>query len=376
MNFKSIQEAGELEGKKVLLRTDFNVPVVNGKVKDDFRIQKSLETIRYLISKKAKIILISHLGEEGTETFEGAVTLALNTYIPAAFVKDIVGDITKEAIAKMSVGDVLLLENLRQEKGEVENDPAFAGALSHLGDIYINDAFSVSHREHASVVGIPKHIPGFAGFQFMKEYQELSKVFSPKHPFVVLISGAKFSTKLPLIEKYLEHADHVFVGGALANTCLKEMGYEIGKSLIDTDVLLPESVIKSPKLIVPHDVLVIDENGKEEIKKIEEIAPGDLIVDASTSAVAGLAEILKDAKMILWNGPLGKGDHTLATKMLLNSIRTLAADKIIGGGDTVEVISEMDIPDGELGFVSTAGGAMLEFLAKETLPGIEALAIK
>ncbi len=228
---KSIKSAKNVKGKRVLVRVDFNVPIENGKILDNFRIRKSLPTIKYLKSKGAKIILLSHIGEEGTESL-APIAKVLGKFLKISFIKDIDGVVARSAIEKMKNGDIILLENVRQNPSEVSNFAPFDRSLASLADIYVNDAFPVSHRKHASIVGIPKYLPHYAGLQLEIEIKQLSKALKPKpsrqghsggHPFFFILGGAKFSTKLPLIEKYLKLADTVFVGGALANNFFKEM---------------------------------------------------------------------------------------------------------------------------------------------------------
>ena len=352
---QSIKKIKNLKNKKVLLRVDFNVPIKNGKVEDDFRIKKALPTIDFLIKKGAeKIILITHLGEDGSQDLSPVIN---------RFFK----------LSKLPKSKVDFFENVRKDPGEKANNKNFAKKLSKMGDIYVNEAFSVSHREHASVVGLPKFLPSYAGFQLEEEVRNLSKAIkNPKHPFLFILGGAKFSTKMPLINKYLKLADQVFIGGALANDFLKAKGYEVGKSLVD-DTKGIEKIIKNCKLILPIDVVVSD--GKNLInKKVAEIGKDEIILDIGKESIKMIEPYIKKSKLILWNGPLGKYEAGGggATKKILKLVASSKAESIIGGGDTVSLISEMKM-EKEFSFVSTGGGATLDFLAKGTLPGIKAL---
>jgi len=241
----------------------------------------------------------------------------------------------------------------------MSNDQVFAKKLSSLGDIYVNDAFSVSHREHASIVSLPKYLPSFAGFQLEEEVKNLSHAFKrPKHPFLFILGGAKFSTKMPLIKKYLKLADNVFIGGALANDFLKAKGVDIGRSLVSDQSFGIKNLLKNKKIILPVDF----------IKKNE------AIIDMGIESVENLGLLIKRSKFILWNGPLGKYEDggAEATRKILQLVANSKAESIIGGGDTVALVSEMKM-EKKFSFVSTGGGATLDFLANGTLPGIKAL---
>jgi phosphoglycerate kinase len=256
----------------------------------------------------------------------------------------------------------------------MKNDQAFAKKLSTMGDIYVNEAFSVSHRVHASIVSLPKYLPSYAGFQFEAEVKNLSHAFkNPKHPFLFILGGAKFSTKMPLIKKYLKLADYVFIGGALANDFLKAKGYVVGKSLVSDANFGIKALLKNKKLILPTDVLVKSGN-KLIIKKADQVKKDEFILDVGEDTVKNLSAIIKKSKLILWNGPLGKYEAggAKATKEILKLVSKSKAESIIGGGDTVELISEMKM-EKKFSFISTGGGATLDFLANGTLPGIKAL---
>ncbi len=355
---KYLRDIIELEGVKVLMRVDFNVPVRNGVIADDFRIRKIIPTIRFLHKKKAMIILMSHI--EGGDKKDDMPTLApVAEYLKKAgigcvFIKDY-----KKVLRHNS--PLILLENLRNNEGEKKNDRKFARELASLGDMYVNEAFAVSHREHASVCAITEFIPSYAGLLFAQEVEYLSTAVHPDHPFLFILGGAKFETKLSLLEKFMTIADKVFVGGALANNFFKEAGQDVGKSLVSSENFNLARFTRTSKLLLPLDTIVCDE----------------AIVDVGPKTVAMLKAEIAKAKYILWNGPVGlyeKGfkESTLSIARMIAEATSAGAKTILGGGDTFAVLAELKIED-QFTFVSTGGGAMLEFLAKETLPGIEAL---
>jgi phosphoglycerate kinase len=372
---KSIKDIGQIKGKKVLVRVDFNVPVKKGKVVDDFRIQKSLKTIEYLQKKEAIIILVSHFGADGEKSLSELAPV-LKKYIKNfSFVKStVLSDQTEDLISKLKNGTVILLENIRQEVGEVKNDISFARGFSRIADFYVNEAFSVSHRNHASIVSVSKFLPSFAGFQMEEEIKHLSKLTQEvKHPFLFILGGAKFDTKLPLIKKYLPLVDSLFIGGALANQVFAEKGYEVGQSFVEQKKFNLVKLSKNPKIILPSDVTVL-RDGKKHLVRYDMVSKNDSIYDMGKESILKMEEEISKAKLILWNGPLGKIEDGFdaGTKALLKAIGQSKAVSIIGGGDTVEVISKFKM-EKDFTFVSTGGGATLEFLAKGTLPGIKAL---
>jgi phosphoglycerate kinase len=320
---KSIEEAEIKEGTRVLVRVDWNVPV-NGldEVVDGSRIEFSLKTIEYVKNKGGVPVVASHFGREGDSI--GPVI-----------------DFAKEKYMVLTKG-VEFLENLRVNPGEEANSEEFAKELSAKADIYVNEAFSASHREHASIVGVPKFLPGFAGLRFLEEFEKLSEAFNPEHPFFLILGGAKFETKLPLVEKFLSIADDIFIGGALAAKA-SEMSDSQGLPITD-----------NPKIILP----------------VGDIAA----LDANTETLEIIKEKIAEAKFILWNGPLGnyEKDFVAGTVALARMLAESDAKVMVGGGDTLATIKDLKI-ENKFYFVSTAGGAMLNFLAKGTLPGIEAL---
>lgn len=369
---RSIRKIKNLKGKVVLVRVDFNVPLKDGMVEDDFRIRKALPTINLLRKAGAKVILITHLGKGG-ETLTGVAT-ALNKLVKAKFIPEVYGPNVLDAVKQMKSGDVLLLENLRNDPREQECDKVFAKQLASMADIYVNEAFPVSHRKDASIVLLPKLLPSHAGLQLSLESENLSLAFKkPKHPFIFILGGAKFSTKMPLVKKYLKLADRVFIGGALANDFFKEQGFEVGRSLVDGSSHDIEKILKNKKLILPTDV-VVESGGQIRNKKLNEVATEDNIIDVGVESVKNLILILKTSKLVLWNGPLGvyESGGAKASENILKSLASIKTVSIVGGGDTAALVSKLKI-EKKLSFVSTGGGASLDFLANGSLPGIKAL---
>lgn len=373
---KSIHEVSPefLKGKRVLVRTDFNVPLSSsGKILETARIDFSLKTIIYLKNSGARVILMSHIGRKPEETL-----LSVYSYLRSKTNLSFVPDWNDVRIAKtvegMQDGEVVLLQNLRQHPGEESNTFAFAEFLSSLGQIYVNEAFSASHREHASIVTVPTLLKSYCGCQFKKELETLSKVFTPEHPFVVLMGGAKFETKIPVIEALIPKADTVFVGGALANDILKANGYEVGQSKVnDMDKTYAENIFKNKKVILVEDVKVkaflFNKN-----KHVQEVVQTDKIIDGGIETANILAQKIKEAKFIVWNGPFGTFEqgNSFLSKKVIDAIVSSEAYSIVGGGDTVAEVKKLG-KEKLFDFMSLSGGAMLEFIAKGTLPGIESL---
>jgi phosphoglycerate kinase len=306
---KSIKEAGDLKGKRVLVRVDWNV-VKNGAVSDDFRIKASLPTLEYLEQAGAEVLIATHLEEAEPGDIE-----ILQPHVPAG---------------------MTLLPNLRDNEGEKGNSEEFAKELAAQADMFVNEAFSASHREHASIVGLPKFLPSYTGLRFTEEFEELGKAFNPPHPFLLLLGGAKIETKLPLVEKFSKIADAIFIGGAMA--------------------------VKANELGLQENYGVM-------------FPTGDLAaLDANDETLRRLKAKIAEARFIVWNGPLGKYEngYTKYTNELAQALAEAPGEVIVGGGDTLAAIQSLNILE-KFSFVSTAGGAMLEFLAKGTLPGIKAL---
>ncbi len=351
---KSIKDIKKLDGVRVLVRLDLNVPIQNNVIVDDFRIRKALPLIQYLSDNGAILILISHIETVDNPTLKPVADYLVKLGIECVFEKNYRNVLNNKS-------KIILLENLREYEGEKKNDKKFAKELASLADIYVNEAFSVSHRDHASVSAITEFIPSYAGYQFEEEIKHLSTAFNPEHPFLFILGGAKFETKLPLLEKFIDSADKIFVGGALANNFFKEMGQDIGDSLVSPENYDLQRFLNTKKIVLPIDSLIKDKK----------------IMDASTKTVELLRQEIDKAKYILWNGPLGAYESgyrasTLQLAEILADATARGAKTIVGGGDTLATIAELKLENG-FTFVSTGGGAMLDYLAKGTLPGIEAL---
>ena len=387
------------KNKKVLLRCDFNVPLSKeGVILDDFRIKQTIPTINYLIKENAKIILMSHLGDPGGKIVENLrltpIQERLMEYLDLSIVKskDCIGKEIAERTTQMKPGEILLLENLRFNKGEEDNDENFAKELAKLGDIYINDAFGVCHRKHASIVGIPKYLPctnilvqglpAGAGFLLEKEIKILSNVLEkPWRPLIAIIGGVKISTKIKVIEQFLQIADHLILGGEIANTILGGKGILLARPLPEKEVLaqIEKIDLTNPKLHLPVDgAIALKDRGEDFLREgaIGTFKKEEGVFDIGPETRKIFEKIIKEAKMIVWNGPLGlfedkrfeKGTREIAETICRNH----AAFKIVGGGETIEAITKFGLVD-KFDHVSTGGGAMLDFLAGEKLPGIEVL---
>ena len=373
-----------LKGKRVLVRCDFNVPLdEKGNILDDFRIEKAIPTIEYLIKKGAKVILMSHLGRpEGKfkkELSLSPVQEKLLEYLDISVTKakDCIGKEIEKWTEKMQAGEVLLLENLRFHKEEELGDLDFARELAKLGDIFINDAFSVSHRKHSSIIGLPKFLPSGIGFLFKKELEALSKILEkPKRPLVGIIGGAK-TTKIKPIKSFLKNVDFLILGGKIANIILRVKGIIVGKPLPEPTIIreIEEIELTNPKLKVPLDVVVVLNSvytrtaGPASIRKEEEV------LDIGPETVRFFSQIITKAGTIFWSGPLGKIEKKQFARGSLGIARAIAksnAFSVAGGRETVSFLREYKLAD-KFSHLSTAGSAMLEYLSKGTLPGIEVL---
>lgn len=380
MQLKTLKKV-KIVGKKTLVRVDLNVPIINSKIADDTRIRAILPTLKYLVKNKAKVILISHLGDpKGKKDIRYSLK-PVAKYLKIKFLDDCLGENNEVIIAKMKPGEIVLLENLRFYAGEEENSDDFAKKLANLADIYINEAFSVSHRNHASLVAITKFLPSYAGFLMEGEVEALDKIFkNPNHPLIAIIGGAKISTKIKVIKNLLKKVDYLLVGGALANNFFKAQGNEVGKSLIEEKMLEEaKNLLKEEKLILPVDV----KTDKGRNKTVKEVDKDENILDIGEKTIELFSKLIKKAKMIIWNGPLGlfeKNDFKKGTeKIAKNILANHQAKVIIGGGET---IASLKIKNQSANwrtkiknnvFISTGGGAMLKFLEGGTLPGIKPL---
>lgn len=385
----------DLKGKRVFIRADFNVPLdENLKISDDRRIRSTLPTINYAIDEGAKVILASHLGRP-----KGKVSPRLSLQPVAkrlqrllnkdvTFVEDCVGSQVENVVSKMKNGDIVLLENLRFHPEEEKNDEEFAKALATLADFYVNDAFGASHRSHASIVGITKFLPAAAGFLLKKEIEYLQGVVTnPVRPFVAILGGAKVSGKIGVLENLADKVDKVIVGGGMAFTFIKAMGYEIGNSLVEVDMLdlanrIREKLIQNNvKFYLPVDCVIAQsmEPGVEtKIVTTQEIPKGWLALDIGPASVRLFSEALQDAKTIIWNGPMGVFEldaFSRGTFAIARAVADAYALTIVGGGDTDLAVHRAGVSD-SISFISTGGGASLQLLEGKELPGIAALSDK
>lgn len=368
----NLKDVNDLKGKRVLLRASLNVPVYNQKVTNHFRIKRALPSIKYLQEQGAKVIVVAHIGRDPEASLE-PVAQVLHDKCQVQFVKANTGSLVQEKLNSLKPGEAVLLENLRQDPREKSGDKQFAKELADLADIYVNDAFAASHREHASIVGVPQYLPSYFGFNFVHEYEELSRASKPDHPALFILGGAKFETKLPLVEKYTETYDTIVVGGALANDFYKAAGYEIGQSLVSDIDLRGHVVFDNPKVETPVDVVVDGPQGKRATSP-DQVTKEERILDAGPKTIAQLIPHIAKAKTILWNGPLGNFEAGFgeATKELAKLIADADGYSIVGGGDTIAAIEELGVEE-KFNFMSTAGGAMLTFLETGTLPAIESV---
>jgi len=384
----------ELKGKRVLIRVDFNVPLdkATGAITDDTRIRAALPTVEYALNQGAKVILMSHLGRpKGKRVPELSlrpVAQRLGELLgkPVGFVEDCIGDEVVNRVQALKEGECLLLENLRFHPQEEANDEGFSRELARLGDVYVNDAFGTAHRAHASTYGVTRFFDRCAaGLLMEKELQYLSKALeSPERPFIALLGGAKISGKIDVIRNLMGKVDSLLIGGGMAYTFFKAQGYEIGKSLLEEDKLdLAKDLIRKAgaKLKLPVDCLIADEVSEKAKTKIvpkEGIPPDWQGVDIGPETVAQFSEVIRGARTVLWNGPMGifemepfaKGTFEVAK--VLAEVTQKGTTTIIGGGDTVAAVRKAGL-EAQMSHVSTGGGASLEFLEGKKLPGVEAL---
>ena len=352
-------------GMRVLVRSSLNAPVVNGEV-DTLRIQRSSETLNDLKNKGAKVVVIAHLGRDG-ESLE-TISKALQQFTPHTFVKDLLGDRAKDTVSKMKDGDVVLLENLRQDKREEQKSQEFAKEIAKYGDVFVLDAFSDAHRDHSSISVLPTILPSYSGIQYLREVKTLKQSLSPNSPSVCILGGAKLHTKAKTLLSLIDKYDEVFVGGVLANTLLFHKGIEIGNSIVEKfqgDKEVFEKLMKHTNLHLPSDVIVKQEDKVNEVN-VNEISSSDKIIDVGENFLNEINQSLLNAETVLWNGPLGIYELGVANKTteLAKLVANSKAYSIVGGGDTIAAIKEVNAKD-DISFISTGGGAMLEFLAND-----------
>ncbi len=367
--------AGELKGKRVFLRTIVNLPLnSDGSVGDVFRLKRGFPTLDYLVKNGAKVIIAGYFGRKGESMRPVAEALQkLAPQLKIYFFGTPFANAPQEAAA-LKDGECLFLENTRRDPGEEANDPEFAKLLASTAEIFVGDSFPDAHRNYASSVGIAKFLPSYCGFLIRDEVAAVDAARSPEHPSLAILGGAKFETKAPLIKLLLEKYDHVFITGALANDVFKARGLPVGRSLISKE-LPGEDILSNPHFLAPVDVTVERPDGQSHVKKPEDVDADDKIVDIGPDTVAMLAPHIARAKFILWAGPTGmyESGYIHYTQGIAELIAKSDARKVIGGGDTIAAIEATGVPQENLGFLSTGGGAMLEYLLKGTLPGIAAL---
>ncbi len=372
MDLKKITEVENLKGLTVIVRASCNVPLVNGLVRNSFRLRRALPTLQYLREKGAKTIVISHLGREPQETLR-PVYEEMNQTLAMVWAGDVNSPEFTSARLNMKDGDIIFCENLRQDAREENNDVTLVTLLAQGVNIYVNDAFAEIHRDHASTLGLAKVLPAYAGLAMVDEIVGVEKVMQPQHPALFLLGGAKFETKMPLVEKYLNIYDHVFVGGALANDVLKARGFNVGKSLVSGVSLDGVPFLTSDKLLVPVDVIVDGPSGVL-VKSPSEVTNEEKIFDMGPESVKLLVSYITEAKTILWNGPFGdyEAGFTESTEAIAKEIATADGFSVLGGGDTVAAVEKLNLND-QFGFVSIGGGSMLTLLEHGSTPVLDKL---
>lgn len=386
MKIATLKKIKNFKNKTVFLRVDFNVAIKNGKVAEDYRIVAGLETINYLLERGARLVIATHLGDpKGKAAAEFSVkpvAMRLKKLLkkPVKFIPEVIGEKVNKAIFKLKAGELIMLENLRFNPGELANDKKFAKELAAPFNIYINDAFSVCHREQASVAAIKGYLPSYAGLLLEKEVAALNKVLKPAKPLVVIMGGSKINTKAPLISKLYSASGKILLGGALANNFFKYQKLEIGKSLFDADSL---SDVKkfykgkklAAKIILPVDVVVKAKNGLAFVRRFNEVKSGDSILDIGPETIALYSKYIKIAHTLVWNGPMGKFEEssfkhgTMAVALSVASHASGKAYGLVGGGETVEAL-KLTKMEKYVDWVSTAGGAMLTYLGGGQMPGL------
>lgn len=389
MKLRTIEKV-HVRNKRVLVRVDFNVAIKKGVIEDDFRIKKAIPTLRFLLKNKAKIIIMTHLGRPEGDGVHGDPSLSLRKVArrlskdigrPVKFVSECVGKKVDLAAAKLKPGEILMLENLRFHKEEEANDPVFARSLAALGDVYVNEAFSVSHRAHASVDVITGFLPSYAGILLAEEVRVLHQArVKPKLPLVIAMGGAKIETKIKLIKRFFDTANNILLGGMIANHVLKAQGMAIGKSRLDPAMIekLKGLELTSPKLHLPVDVVVakeVSEKASSKISAAGNVEDNEIILDIGPDTTELFEHIIEKAKMIIWNGPLGFSEipqFACGTRAFAQAVAKSKAFTIVGGGESIAAIDALGLSK-KIGFISTGGGAMLDLLAGEPMPGIEAL---
>jgi phosphoglycerate kinase len=395
MAYKTLDDMGDVTGKRVLVREDLNVPTAEAKVTDDTRLRAALPTIAELADKGAIVLVLAHFGrpkgQRNPEMSLALVTKPLEDLLgrPVQFVPHCQGEEAERAVAAMNPGDIAILENTRFHVGEEKNDPALVKAMARLGDLYVNDAFSAAHRAHASTEGLARALPAFAGRQMEAELAALEKALgAPEHPVAAVVGGAKVSTKLDVLTHLVAKVDHLIIGGGMANTFLAARGVNVGKSLCEHDLTgTAEQILDAADragctVHLPYDVVVATEfrpNPPTRTVNVHEVGADEMILDVGPAATEALADVLKTCRTLVWNGPLGAFEtppFDTATVSLARTAAALTAEgslvSVAGGGDTVAALNQAGVAD-RFSFVSTAGGAFLEWMEGKELPGVAAL---
>jgi len=369
----------------VLLRADFNVPLEGDKVRDDYKIAAGLPTIRFLLRYRAKIIIASHLGRPEGKKVKKYTLLPVAKHlskllgVKVEFVDSCLGFKVGTAVGKMEEGKIIMLENLRFEKGEEKNDKKFARQLAALADIYVNDAFANSHRRHASMSAIKKYLPSYAGLSLFEEVENLNKIIQPKPPLVAVIGGVKIGTKISFIKKISQRSFKVLLGGALANNFFAARRMEIGKSLVDKESVALARKLRAKNILLPVDVVVSDKkdgSGEAEVRNTFKVKKNEIILDIGPKTMRLYCRIIKKAQTIIWNGPMGMSEARHFKYGTLSIARAIAARSrgrafgVAGGGETIAALKMTKMED-YMDWISTGGGATLAFLSGEPMPGLE-----
>ena len=381
----------DVAGKRVLVRVDFNVPIENGRIIDDTRIREAIPTVQDLVERSARVILMTHLGRPDGQVDDAYRTTPLANRLadlmgrPVKHVDDCVGPAVEAAVKAMRDGDIVMLENVRFHPGETKNDPAFSRQLAALGDLYVNDAFGTAHRAHASTAGIAQYLPALAGLLMEREITTLGRIMTdPPHPLVAIIGGSKISTKIGVLRSLMERVDRLCVGGAMACTLLKAKGLGVGRSLVEDDqlevarALLASSGQEGGTLVLPLDAVVASEASPGVASRtvvVDTVPPDMKVLDVGPMTVERFLQSCDGAAAVVWNGPLGVYEvppFDRGTDALAQGLAGSDAETIIGGGDLVAALQKQHLAE-RMSFVSTGGGATLEFLEGKTLPGIAAL---
>ncbi len=392
MNKLTVRDV-DVDGKRVLLRVDFNVPVdeTTGEITDDSRIRAALPTLKYLIERNARVVVATHLGRPKGKVDDRSRLTGVGERLsrilekPVTVTADCVGTEVERAVAALSGGDVLLLENLRFHADEELNTPGFAQSLAGLADVFVNDAFGTSHRSHASIVGVAEFLPAVAGFLLEKELTNLGGILeNPAHPFAALLGGAKVSDKVGMLGNIMGKVDHLLIGGGMAATFLKAGGGEVGRSLVETDRLETAGQLmtlaerQGVNLVLPPDVVVvtdIEPEAETHTVAVADIGTRQRIVDIGPDTVASFAATIRECRTVFWNGPMGIYEmprFAAGTRAMAEVLAESRAVTILGGGSTAEAVAHFGLTE-RMTFVSTGGGASFAFLGGETLPGVEVL---